>query len=241
MTAKEFFQKLKKQIEPLHHEMLNLRLIRETYEGKLPREVLKGYSRERYLLVVPQIRQLAAVIAQAPDPDFEKIAIDHLNGEIGHDRLCRTFAKWAGNSDEELDTSSPIFPTHASVSFFSYLSEHGKPEETAGAYYAGEGFIPKKFQLLVDGLKNRYGAPEEALQFFRIHITEDVKHSEEMGSAVMEKYCETKEAQERAEYAAMINLQYYKFFLSEVYDHYAAGTKSSQPLSEVAEDAVIPH
>ena len=234
MNAREFFQKLKKQIEPLHQEMLNLRLIRETSQGELPREVLKGYSRERYLLVVPQIKQLASVIAQSPDPDFEQIAVDHLNGEIGHDKLCRAFAKWAGNSDEELDTGKPIFPTHASISFFTYLSEHGTPEETAGAYYAGEGFIPKKFQLLVDGLKNHYGAPEEALDFFRIHITEDVTHSEEMGSAVMEKYCHTKESQERAEYAAMINLQYYKFFLTEVYDHYATDLKSSQPVSGVA-------
>ncbi len=221
MNAREFFQSLKKKIEPIHREMLNLRLIREIENGKLPLEILKGYSRERYLLVVPQIRQLAYVIAKAPDPVFEAIAVDHLNGELGHDKLCRVFARWAGNTDEELDTSRPIFPTHACISFFNSLSENGRPEETAGAYYAGEGFIPQKFQRIVYGLKKHYGAPDEALKFFTVHITEDVKHSEEMGSAVMERYCETKEAQERAEYTAMINLQYYRFFLEGVYEHYA--------------------
>ncbi len=221
MTAKEFFKKLKRDIQPIHQEMLNLRLIQETYQGKLPREVLKGYGRERYLLVVPQIKQLAAAVANSPDPFMEEITVEHLNGELNHDKLCRTFAKWAGNTDEELDEARPIFPTHAAISFFTALSEHGRPEEPAGAYYAGEGFIPKKFQLIVDGLSKHYGAPEEAQKFFKVHIEEDVKHAEEAGSAVMEKYCETKEAQERAEYIAMMNLKYYRFFLAGVYDHYA--------------------
>jgi len=225
MTAREFFENLKKKIAPIHQEMLNLRLITETHNGTLPREILKGYALQRYLLVVPQLRQLASTIVRAPDSEFEEIAIDHLNGEIGHDKLCRIFAKWAGNTDEELDKGRPIFPTHVCISFFTALSDYGKPEETAGAYYAGEGFIPHKFQKLVFGLHRHYGAPAEALEFFKVHISEDVKHSEEMGRNVMEKYCETKEAQERAEYTAMMNLQYYRFFLDGVYDHYAANLR----------------
>ena len=82
MTAKEFFKKLKRDIQPIHQEMLNLRLIQETYQGKLPREVLKGYGRERYLLVVPQIKQLAAAVANSPDPFMEELNLRGLPWEV---------------------------------------------------------------------------------------------------------------------------------------------------------------
>ena len=78
-------------------------LLGETYKGKLPREVLKGYSRERYLLVVPQIKQLAAAIVNSPDPYMEEIGVEHWNGDLNHNKLCKTFAMWAGNTEEELD------------------------------------------------------------------------------------------------------------------------------------------
>jgi len=58
------------------------------------------------------------------------------------------------------------------------VSRTGRPAEVLGAFYAYESQVPEIAVEKARGLRQKYGAGEAACEYFTLHATADVYHSQ---------------------------------------------------------------
>lgn len=147
---------------------------------------------------------LARTYAKCPHLDARRFIAENLFEEEGrgreghsHAELSMRLPRYFGRTDEELEAvheewlHSPLSRgREAVVQAESWL------EEFAGFGLASEHYAPAFFTLILERLRDEFGLPEEVLEFFVVHLEEDVDHARRTMEIVL-RYADSEEEQER--------------------------------------------
>lgn len=147
---------------------------------------------------------LARTYAKCPHLDARRFIAENLFEEEGrgregrsHAELSKRLPRYFGRSDEELEAvheewlKSPLSRGREEV-----VRQEDWLEEFAGFGLASEHYAPAFFALILQRLRGEFGLPEEVLEFFTVHLAEDVDHARRTLEIVL-RYATTDEAQER--------------------------------------------
>lgn len=147
---------------------------------------------------------LARTYAKCPYLDARRFIAENLFEEEGrgregrsHAELSMRLSRYFGRTDEELEAiheewlKSPL-----SLGREEVVQRESWIEEFAGFGLASEYYAPSFFRLILERLRGEFGLPEEVLEFFTVHLEEDVDHARRTMEIVL-RYATTDAEQER--------------------------------------------
>ena len=152
-------------------------------QGKLSLDDLRVYAAQYYRFEAAFPVMLSAIHSRCPDPAVRQVVLDNLwdeeHGPRNHAYLWLQFAEGLGLSKADVE-ATPAFPeTQHLVDTLKTITSTGSYQEGLAAMYAYEAQVPAVAAEKLRGLKEFYGLTSpEATEFFALHSTLDVEHSE---------------------------------------------------------------
>jgi pyrroloquinoline-quinone synthase len=179
-------------------------------EGTCPRDAIRRYAIETYVLSSMFPQRLASLVAICSDSAvrlellrniLEEEGVTSFDGESivrrddrQHGEIARRFAHAAGAGDEELlrarNENTQTWVDRA-------ISDRRLCAALAYLTVGFEGCVPPTYALLVSALEANYGFSREDLEFFILHMTADADHSRlgaEMTAALVRTEADREEA-----------------------------------------------
>jgi pyrroloquinoline-quinone synthase len=176
--------------------------------GEFSREQLGQWAIQHFYYVDAVAQQFAALYARLPDLDARLELLDNLIGEEmpgqpgkRHPDLLVKFARACGVRDPDLyqaEERGLILPTTRAMRawIWELATQRTMAEAFAGIMVALEGQLPTLYPMLVDAMR-KMGFSEDDLEFFHVHIVNDVGHAAS-GLSIASRYANTPELQQKA-------------------------------------------
>ncbi len=197
--------------------------------GEFSRAQLGQWAIQHYYYVDAIAQQFAALYARLPDLDARKELLENLLGEEmphvpgkRHPELCANFARACGVADDDLyraEEKGLILPTTRAMRawIWELASVRTLAEAFAGIMVALEGQLPTLYPMLV-GAMREMGFDDDQLEFFHVHIINDVGH-EASGLSIASRYASTPQLQAGAIAAVRASAQMRYSMLSGMQAH----------------------
>ena len=152
-------------------------------KGEVPIETLREYAAQYYHFERNFPRYVAGAYARIERPEDRKTLLDNLVDEEGrsptHPELWLGFGRAIGLSSRAAKSGRPSVATQNLLSTYERHTLHGDAASALGALYAYESIFPEVAAEKSRGLKEMYGLRSKgAHEFFRVHTTADVAHSD---------------------------------------------------------------
>jgi pyrroloquinoline quinone (PQQ) biosynthesis protein C len=173
--------------------------------GKLTRPQLERWAKEMYHFVQPGIPALTAWLAHAPttvERESAKLIARNLAGELGflsepdHRDLYVQFLGGLGISEADARAHLPLASTIGGATVLGAFCRSSF-EEGLGSFGLGlEMQVPGRpngAAMILKALE-RYDLPEQALEFYRIHVEAEEEHGDNAERAVA-PFVQTREQQ----------------------------------------------
>jgi pyrroloquinoline-quinone synthase len=151
--------------------------------GTLPTDALKEYARQYYAFESTFPRFLSTLHARSDQAEVRQALLNNLwdeeHGDVNHAELWLRFAEGLGVDRADVRGSDRNERTAALVDTYWHVCREAPVPAGVAAVYAYERQVPQVAQAKIDGLKLRYGIEDgRTLQFFELHSSLDVEHSE---------------------------------------------------------------
>ncbi|HEX9445051.1 MAG TPA: iron-containing redox enzyme family protein [Candidatus Binatia bacterium] len=212
--------------------------------GEVPKKGLVEYVKNRYYFLVNINRKDAQIIANCPFPEARRMLLrkyideegqDVAGGGLGpHYDMWLKVAAALGVPREKMDSFADVLPVYRFTvdAVFDFAKSRSWIEGVA-ATYATEGgmwrrYTPKEEHheedFLREGaaLKQYYGLPDEALQFYHVHSDANDEHGD-INENILKKFCVTRELQRKALAAARFRWDNQETRHDIVYRYFAGG------------------
>ena len=204
-SPKEFEKELRELLEELrpyalvsYHPLVNGEI--ETQEE------LGEWARNFYVRDVAAM--LAGIYAKCPHLDARRFIAENLYEEEGefkpgraHTELSRRPGKHFGLTDDEVEARYWERKNRPkSVTRREARPKEDWLEEFAGFGLGAEYFVPPLFRKVIPRLREKFGLPEDVLEFFKVHLEEDANHSNRTMEIILQ-YARTDEEQQKVKEA----------------------------------------
>lgn len=217
MDAQTFIHSLEEEI--LHHEAVHHPFLKRFASEKLAVEQIQTFGLQHYQLVKVFVNYMTNLLPKIPDKDAADLFRTVFDDEFGqhtifrsHPALYRNFLKALGLPDEAWGRVK-LFPETARFIEGHKEITRGKDFLFAlGAIGPGHEFsIPTMFGYLIEGIKKNTSLTDEDIEYFSLHIVEDVEHAV-VFNKLISRHVETEEGQKRLRDGALQSLAYRKTF-----------------------------
>lgn len=186
MTTEEFFAELDRRIAK--YDLLCHPFYKAWAAGELSREDLTEYGRQYYAHVEAFPTYLAELGIRLDEGELRQAVLANMCDEKGgedafgqpeaaHSELWLDFVE-AMSGSRSVKGVNAVAEVKELVSHFGQVAREGSPEEALASFYAYESQVPRVAQEKARGLRETYGANEKACQYFVLHTTADVYHSQ---------------------------------------------------------------
>jgi pyrroloquinoline-quinone synthase len=181
--------------------------LRDFAEGRVPKERLARFAASYCYQVDNFKRFVAAVYAQAEPRDVRELMLENLweehgegNPERDHTALVARFARALGADIPDPYHVEPIPESRAWIDRILRICKEEHFVVGLAALSYGIEARTRTMAFLGTIYRDRYGVPEEDLEFFFMHLEADEEHA---GRAIelIGKYCTTEELLERCKWA----------------------------------------
>jgi pyrroloquinoline quinone (PQQ) biosynthesis protein C len=165
-------------------------------EGKAPREFLKEYAKQYYIFIQMTNAYVTWTLLNYIDlwkkhPDLYEIVAAKMGSELsdpapgGHGRTYLKFARYIGVKDEELYNSRPI--PELEIAFNSALVYRSQSPAQTAVRWMLEGFVGYILKHWRETLHEKYGVPDDILEYFDLHVAADLGEHGPEGEMLLEK------------------------------------------------------
>lgn len=201
------------EVEVQGHPALHHPFLRRFAQSKLERLQCWAFGLQHYQLVRMFTSYLEALRKSIPEPEvrdwIQRVLEDEYarphTYERSHPALYRRFLRALGLTEEDWERAEALSETRAFIERHLELTALRHPAVGLGAVGPGhEWAIPTMFAYLVDGLR-KAGVGEEALEYFTLHVAQDLEHGKLMRAALA-RYADTAENQARIRDGALASL-----------------------------------
>jgi pyrroloquinoline quinone (PQQ) biosynthesis protein C len=182
-----FIKELEDELRPKIDAVLQSRYLSRLSNGALTLEQLRRFTIQYWYYCQYFPRLMAAAAANVPDDQTRDSLVRNLWEEHGKGDPTRShrvlFLKFAAalNVESELDQQAPYPSTEAFVQGMFNLCQSSHFLEAVGALsVGGEFYTSEQYGLILNGLERYSFLSAPSLEFWRVHISMDVGHYEEM-------------------------------------------------------------
>ena len=185
MTTQEFFLQLDARIAQF--DLLCHPFYKAWSAGELSCDDLREYALDYYHHVSAFPAYLAELSMRLEESELRRAVLANLADEKGcddttgknpeHAELWLDFAEGMGAS-RNLRGHEPLPEIKNLISFFHGVGSEGTPEEALAAFYAYESQVPRVAAEKARGLREMYEADDKSCEYFTLHSTADVYHSQ---------------------------------------------------------------
>jgi thiaminase len=148
------------------HRFLDLVAARGLPEGRL-----RSLAGEQWTIITSDRRSFATLAARFPAHVAGDVFLSLAEGEGEALSLLRSYASWLGLDEAALEAYEPHAGCQAYTAFVSWLALNGSRADVALAFAANLAAWGDNCGRLARALRERYGAPEEAVAFFDFFAT----------------------------------------------------------------------
>ena len=185
MDRQEFWQELDARIAK--YDLLCHPYYKAWSAGELTREDLREYALDYYEHVAAFPAYLAAFGIRLEEGELRRAVLANMRDEQGgetfagesarsHADMWLDFAEGMGAGRNRFGRES-VKEVSDLVAHFTEVASTGATEEALAAFYAYESQVPRVAAEKDRGLREMYGADECTTQYFALHTTADVYHS----------------------------------------------------------------
>jgi pyrroloquinoline-quinone synthase len=154
--------------------------------GELTREELREYGENYYHHVAAFPTYLAQLGIRLEEGELRRAVLVNMTDEKGgedafgspersHAEIWLDFVEGMGGSRVP---KPPIKEVRKLISWFQRVASEGTSEEALAAFYAYESQVPRIAAEKDRGLRDLYGANAKTRNYFTLHATADVYHSQ---------------------------------------------------------------
>lgn len=165
-------------------------------QGKVPREFLKEYAKQYYIFIQMTNAYVTYTLINYIDlwrhnPDLYEIVAAKMGSELsdpapgGHGRTYLKYARYIGVKDEELLNSRPI--PELEIAFNSALVYRSQSPAQTAVRWMLEGFVGYILGHWRNTLHNKYGIPDDILEYFDLHVEADLGEHGPEGEMLLAK------------------------------------------------------
>ena len=165
-------------------------------DGKVPREFLQEYAKQYYIFIQMTNAYVTWTLLNYIDlwrkhPDLYEIVAAKMGSELsdpapgGHGRTYLKYSRYIGLKDEELLNSRPI--PELEIAFNSALVYRSQSPAQTAVRWMLEGFVGYILKHWRDTLHAKYGIPDDALEYFDLHVAADLGEHGPEGAMLLEK------------------------------------------------------
>jgi pyrroloquinoline-quinone synthase len=184
MTREGFWNALKELLEK--QNLLTHPFYQAWSNGELSQEDICEYAIEYYQQVASFPVYLREFASRLPDSQLKHKVLQTLWEEIGmkggddraHNLLWLDFAVAAGALPSDVFNHEPIPSIKALTAIFHRLAKFGDAAQALVAFYVYESQVPAIAQEKAHWLQNIYGFQSSACEYFTLHATADIAHSQ---------------------------------------------------------------
>lgn len=236
LSGDAFVEQLKSDISEKHANLKHP-FCRLLMEGKLSREQLKGWAKQRYQGISGMdLGQIAQLYIKSPDEENRRHILELLSEESGagggksHRELFLEFCGALGLSREEVESAELLPGTLAVANLYKVRFLYDGFLEGLMSMACVESQNPDAFALWVPALEKHYGIDRKHLGWFLEHIAADSAEGGHGGKAfdTVRRHAVTAEIQHKVRRAMREALDTYWLMFDEIYRAYVAGD-SAQP------------
>ncbi len=160
---------LTENLDPLRQRLLFHPLWTGIEQGTLPRETLRVFALQDWVLVREAYRLDALAVAGMPDLDLQDLVLAKLLPKIGGYRLLLRFGEALGLSRADFDAVEPLAGCMALTTFFYWMLAYGSVPEKIAAVGASEDIFIQICMRVGPALTRNYGMSAEQVAFFTVH------------------------------------------------------------------------
>jgi pyrroloquinoline quinone (PQQ) biosynthesis protein C len=172
------------------------RFHQDFFAGKVPREFLREYAKQYYIFIQMTNAYVTWTLLNYIElwkrhPDLYEIVAAKMGSELsdpapgGHGRTYLKFARHLGVNDDELRNSRPI--AEIEVAFNSALVYRSQSPAQTAVRWMLEGFVGYFLKHWRDALHEKYGIPDDTLEYFDLHVAADLGEHGPEGEMLLEK------------------------------------------------------
>ncbi|MCC6867150.1 MAG: CADD family putative folate metabolism protein [Ignavibacteria bacterium] len=173
-------------------------------EGKLTIGELQEYAKQYYHFVKHFPMFVSSVHSNCMDTEVRRMLVENIADEDGyktgisdHPQLWMNFANSLGVSAEEAENVEVVDKVKKSINGFYELCRNEDYKVGLAALFGYEKQIPEVSSVKIEGLKKFYNiTSDKALEFFAVHHTADIYHSQAELDAIISS-CKTEEEQKK--------------------------------------------
>jgi len=154
--------------------------------GELTRQDLREYALDYYPHVQAFPTYLAAFALRLNEGELRRAVLanmideqgrkDRQGGERAHAEMWLDFAEGMGAGRTSFGHAA-VPEVNDLVEYYTDVATNGTAEEALAAFYAYESQVPRVAKEKDRGLRELYGADEHTTQYFTMHATADIYHS----------------------------------------------------------------
>jgi len=148
--------------------------------GELTHKQLAFYGSQYLHHVAAFPTYLTALHSRLPEGTTRKAvlanAVDEEIDGVSHSDMWRQFVDGM-NAEAAAPAGEKLPEVAALVNTFKEMSSKDAAAKALGAFYAYESQIPRVAAEKLSGLKSKYGADDRTCQYFAVHTTADIHHS----------------------------------------------------------------
>ncbi len=210
MDRQEFLRELDARIAK--YDLLCHPYYKAWSAGELTRADLREYALDYYEHVAAFPAYLAAFGIRLEEGELRRAVLANMRDEQGaeseqsHADMWLDFAEGMGASRNGFGHES-VPEVGELVAHFMDVASMGTSEEVLASFYAYESQVPRVAAEKNRGLREMYGADERTAQYFALHTTADVYHSNVWKEQLANRVEARPEASEQALLAAEVAAQ----------------------------------
>ncbi len=160
---------LTENLEPLRQRLLGHQLWKGIEQGTLPRERLRIFALQDWLLVREAYRLDALAVVGMPDLEMQELLLAKLEPKIGAYKLLIHFGEALGLARADFDAVEPLAGCMALTNYFYWMLAYGSAPEKIAAVSASEDIFVQICARVGPALIDNYGMSAEQVAFFTAH------------------------------------------------------------------------
>ena len=180
MTRNEFWTAVEKTLQS--YDLLTHPFYQAWTAGRLTRSEIGFYGRQYLYHVAAFPTYLTALHCRLEEGGLRRAilvtAADEEVKDRPHAALWRQFANGLEPRPVSAQQEEPLPEVRQLVETYRNLARYGMPSAALGAFYAYESQMPQISEEKLRGLRSFYAADERSCEYFALHRTADLEHTD---------------------------------------------------------------
>jgi hypothetical protein len=166
IDAGDVLDRLAVRLAPLEEAIRSHRFVAAVAAARVPEERLRAIAGEQRRIIASDRRSFAQLAARFPAPPAGDFFLSMAQGEGDALALLDGYSAWQGIDERWLDDYEPDPRAQAYPAFVSWLALNGTISAVGLAFVANLAAWGDNCGALAAGLRNGYGAGDDAVAFF---------------------------------------------------------------------------